>query len=89
MSRILRTGEIADQIRETLTGRRTKEELGRWASLAFLDEDQQRLEFDPVHNREIGRTIYDLMLMEEGAQYYLDDEELTAIMERLQSIGRG
>lgn len=81
----LRAGDVANAIRATMAGRRTKAELGQWAFQAFLDNDNDVRPFAVVRTRDIIEALRRLMMMSEGPEYELEDAELQSIAERLAS----
>jgi hypothetical protein len=79
--------DVAHRIRKTLSGECSKADLGRWAYLAWLDKDEERREFDVRQRAIIADVIGDLMFMDEGPEYYLDDEELDHMAKLLEDLG--
>lgn len=88
MATTLRARDVAAAIRDTLAGAQTKSQLGKWAFQAFVDEDTGRLSFEEPESDEVEEAIHDLMTMDEGPEFVLNDAELRAMAERLEGLPR-
>jgi hypothetical protein len=86
MERILKASDIVTAIQETLIGTRTKEELGNWAHKAMVRDDSKVVPYDYRHLVEIHDALMELLYMSEGPEYYLEDNELRAIIDKLESL---
>jgi hypothetical protein len=86
MERILKASDVVTAIQETLAGRRTKEELGNWAHKAMLRDESRVVPYDYRHCLEINAGIHKLMFLTEGPDYELEDGELQAIIDELESL---
>jgi hypothetical protein len=86
MERVLSATDVATAIRETLGGRNTKAQLGKWAHLAMLADDAKTMPYDYRQVSEINAAVHRLIMMAEGPDYELDDTELRAMMEHLDAL---
>jgi hypothetical protein len=86
MEHILQASDVVHAIQETLAGRRTKEELGRWALEMLVKHDNNWLPYDHHDLLEISDAIHRLIFLTEGPEYELEDSELQAIMEKLEKL---
>ncbi len=86
MEPILKASDVAAAIQETLAGRRTKEELGNWAHKAMLRDESTVVPYDHRYQLQIHEILMDLLFMSEGPDYYLEDSELQAIIDKLESL---
>ena len=86
MEHVLHPADVAAAIRDTLAGKRTKAQLGKWAYLAMLANDEGTTPYDTRHRFAIHAAVYHLMFMEEGPEYELDDMELQAMIQALEEV---
>ncbi|HEY7351057.1 MAG TPA: hypothetical protein VH599_22300 [Ktedonobacterales bacterium] len=86
MERILRTSDVVRAIQETLAGKRTKEELGRWALEMNAKHDSRWVRFEHRDLPEISDAILKLIFLTEGPEWELEDSELQAMMEKLEKL---
>ncbi len=86
MERILRASDVIQAIQDTLAGKRTKEELGRWALEALVKHDNGWLPYHHGDLLEISDAIHRLIFLTEGPEYELEDSELRAIRENLETL---
>lgn len=82
----LRLADIIEAITDTLAGKRDKAQLGTWAHLAMLRHDTGSVLYEQRHSAEIHATLYELMFMSEGPEYYLEDDELRALAQDLRRL---
>ena len=86
MEHVLYAADVAAAIHDTLAGKRTKAELGKWAHLAMLANDAETTPYDLRHRREIHAAVHKLIFMGEGPEYELDDSELHTRMQALEAV---
>ena len=86
MSDTLQAQDVVRAIQETLDGRWTKAQLGKWAFQAQLDDDSGNRPFEVSQWDELKDAIYRLMFMEEGQEFELEEAELRAMVKQLEDI---
>lgn len=87
MEHILHAGDVIAAIRDTLTGKRTKAQLGEWAFKAMLADDAGTVPYDRRFLAEIHNAVYQLLFLAEGPEYELEDAELRSMLEVLERLG--
>ncbi|GEM_PF-5093170 len=83
---LVRVRDVAAAIRATLQGNKTKKELGDWAFGAMLRDDEGVIHYDPPLDRILRQILYALMMMSEGVDYELTDEELREMLARVEGL---
>lgn len=86
MEHILRASDVAAAIRDTLAGTRTKAQLAKWAHQALLNDDLGTAPYESRHKRAINAVVQRLMLMGEGPDYELENDQLQTLMEQLEHL---
>jgi hypothetical protein len=80
---VVTTKDVASKIKQGLNGTVSRPELTHWAFTCFLDNGENRQMFDPDSKEIISDVLLPLMAMDEGPQFYLDDEALRDLIQKL------
>lgn len=84
MEHVLRAADVVASVRKMLAGRMTKAQLAHGHFAPCSLPTPKLPPYDPSHERKIHMALYQLMFMEEGPEYELDDAELHAMVKALE-----
>lgn len=85
---LVRVRDVAAEIRKTLAGAQTKKALGDWAFGAMLRDSEGVIHYDRPLHRILRKILFHLVMMSEGADYELTNQELEEVLARLEGLDR-